>query len=170
MRCNGGGIKGKFYILIIGALLGAPLLPYHISYSGESSWVIEDRVLNVATRLFKAMEERHYKKVWELLTEKSKKEIVELVYKHIKNQGYTKESIEKDFEEGGPIAKAFWDGYLKSFDPKKVLDESRWEKVSFDGDKAKITIKYKKAKLPFYLKMKKENGTWKVGLIETFGV
>jgi len=33
---------------------------------------------------------------------------------------------------------------------------------------AEIVIKYKKSENPFHLKMYKEDGIWKVGLVETF--
>ncbi len=165
--------KSAILAISIGVFSLSPLIPYNISYAYESQRLKEEAVLDAATELFKSMERKRLEKIWQLISEKSKKEIVELVYKNLlKNnvKSYTKQDIEKDFENGGPIAKAFWDGYLKNFDPKKILDESVWEKVKFEGhDKARIKIKYKKAKLPFYLKMYKEDGKWKVGLIESFG-
>ncbi|MGC8677468.1 MAG: hypothetical protein ACP5UF_04540 [Hydrogenobaculum sp.] len=168
-----GSAKNTVLFILIGMFSLASLMPYNISYAQESQRLKEEEVLDTATKLFKAMERKHFKKIWQLISKKSKKDIVELVYKTmLKNnvKTYTKEDIEKDFENGGPIAKAFWDGYLKNFDPKKVLDESRWEKVKFDDNKAKIKIKYKKGKLPFYLKMYKEDKDWKVGLVESFGL
>ncbi|MGC8650706.1 MAG: hypothetical protein ACP5S8_07055 [Hydrogenobaculum sp.] len=168
-----GSAKNTVFFILIGVFSLSPLIPYNISYAQESQRLKEEEVLDTATKLFKAMERKHLKKIWQLISKKSKKDIVELVYKTmLKNnvKTYTKEDIEKDFENGGPIAKAFWDGYLKNFDPKKVLDESRWEKVKFDDNKAKIKIKYKKGKLPFYLKMYKEDNDWKVGLVESFGL
>jgi len=129
-----------------------------------------NKVLGSAEFLFKAMKEKNYPAVWNSLTASSKKEIVDYVYKSAAKSGteYTKEQINIDFGIGGMIAKTYWASYLTAFDPDLVLEQSRWEIGFIKKDKAEIIIQHKKAEKPAVLKMYREEGTWKVGLEETF--
>ncbi|MEM3845192.1 MAG: hypothetical protein QXU98_05770 [Candidatus Parvarchaeota archaeon] len=143
------------------------------SYANYEQREKVDNVLNTANAFFEKMQKHDFADLWNFLSNKSKDKIVTNVYKNLlksKIQGYSENQIRQDFKNDGPIAQSFWTGYLKTFNPNMVLNESVWEKVEFDGKKAKIVIKYKKASEPFYLQMVKENGDWKVGLIETFGI
>jgi len=164
---------GKKFLYILALFLALFLTFPRFASADYAQREKEDAVLNNADECFKAMQNEDFTKVWSLLSSKSKSQIIDSVYKGLLKANitaYTKKDIEQDFSVGGSISKSFWSGYLKNFSPKMVLDESVWEKVEFDGDKAKIVIKYKKATVPFDLKMYKENNEWKVGLIETFGM
>lgn len=163
-------VKKFLYVFILFSLILS--VPY-FAQANYSQREKEDVVLNKADECFQAMQNEDFVKVWSLLSLKSKLQIVDSVYKSLLKANiktYTRKDLEGDFDRGGPISKSFWSGYLKTFSPKMVLDESVWQKVDFDGNKAKIVIKYKKATAPFDLKMYKEDGEWKVGLIETFGM
>lgn len=117
------------------------------------------------------MRARDYPAIWGLLSLKSRESIVGEV---VKESGRTGEGavdvgeIERDFERGGAIARAYWEGYLREFDPKTVLSESRWEMGEVGEDSAEIRITHKRSERPAVLRMVREGGIWKVGLIETF--
>lgn len=130
----------------------------------------QNKVLSSAEFLFKAMKEKNYPAIWSSLTASSKKDIVDTVYKAAVKDGteYSKEQINIDFGIGGLIAKTYWASYLTAFDPATVLEQSRWNIGFIKNEKAEINIQYKKAEKPAILKMYREEGTWKVGLEETF--
>ncbi len=128
---------------------------------------VVDNILTSAESLFKSMKEKNYTQIWELLTTKSKNTIVEDVYKKDKEK-ISKKEIYKDFDTGGPIAQAYWDGFIANFNPDTVLEHSRWKMGPIKSDRAEIIIIYKKSENPADLKMFKEDGSWKVGLVETF--
>lgn len=71
-------------------------------------------------------------------------------------------------KSGGYIAKAYWNGYLKSFNPKIALKYSRWKIKFIRSDSAEIQINYIYSKQTALLKVFKENKEWKFGLIESF--
>ncbi len=79
------------------------------------------------------------------------------------------ELIAEDFNEGGEIASAYWDGYLSIFYPDIALSESQWSINKSNKDVAEINILYKKSQKPAVVKLYRENNIWKVGLEETFG-
>ena len=133
-----------------------------------------DAVLDAAESLFKNMKARDYKGIWQYLSFKSKANIVDATYRVMAKSGKaesmtSKEVIEGDFRAGGPIAKAYWEGYLESFNPDLVLEQSKWEIGNVSGESAEVLISYRKAEQPARLRMYKEGRLWKVGLIETFG-
>ncbi len=78
------------------------------------------------------------------------------------------EAIRNDFVAGGPIARDYWDAFLRRFDPDDALEHSRWEIGSVEKDRAEILLTHHGADHPAKLKMFRENGGWNVGLIETF--
>jgi hypothetical protein len=80
----------------------------------------------------------------------------------------SKDQIKKNFETGGTIAQAYWDSYLDTFDTDMVLEQSRWEMGKIGKGRAQINIIYKKAERPAVIQMFKEEGSWRVGLVETF--
>jgi hypothetical protein len=127
-------------------------------------------ILASAESLFKVMQKKDYAQIWGSLSQKSRDTIVQDTYKALKpNAGdYTEENIGKDFTGGGSLSSAYWNAFLKKFDPIMILEQSRWEMESIKSDKAEIKIIYKKAQSPAILKMFKEDGIWKVGLTETF--
>jgi len=78
------------------------------------------------------------------------------------------EAIRSDFVAGGPIARDYWDAFLRRFDPDVALEHSRWEIGSVKKDRAEILLTHHGATHPATLKMFREDGAWKVGLVETF--
>ncbi len=69
-------------------------------------------VLTSAEATFKAMKEKNYPAIWKTLTAKTKNSAVDAVYKASRKEKveYQKEIIIADFEKGGELAKAYWDG------------------------------------------------------------
>jgi hypothetical protein len=133
-------------------------------------------ILNSADGLFRAMRGKEYKRIWHYLSEDSRKDIVNDTYKAIRKYNasvgvkveHPRELIEDDFLAGGSVAKSYWDGYLTSFSPDMALEESRWEMGPIGEKKAEILIQHKRAELPARIRMFKEGGEWRVGLVETF--
>jgi hypothetical protein len=78
------------------------------------------------------------------------------------------EAVRNDFVAGGPIARDYWDAFLRRFDPDAALEHSRWEIGSARKDRAEILLTHHGADRPAVLKMFIEGGGWKVGLVETF--
>lgn len=143
------------------------LLPYRLVHASETDL---DAVLTSAEALFRAMQHRDYVKVWAGLSGKSRQTIAGDTWNALKSSpgSYTEALVAEDFSKGDVLARAYWDAYLKNFDPVMILDDSTWEMGSLEGDAAKITITYKKASKPATLHMVREGGVWKVGLTESF--
>jgi hypothetical protein len=78
------------------------------------------------------------------------------------------EVVRNDFIAGGPIARDYWDAFLRRFDPDVALEHSRWEIGSVGNDRAEILLTRHGADRPARLKMVLEDGGWKAGLVETF--
>lgn len=78
------------------------------------------------------------------------------------------DAVRRDFVAGGPIARDYWDAFLRRFDPDAALEHSRWEIGSVGKDRAEILLTHHGADRPATLKMFRENGDWKAGLVETF--
>lgn len=116
------------------------------------------------------MKDKDYPKIWMLLTQKSKNTIIDDVYKAEAKAGiqHSKEQINSDFSTGGFLSSQYWNSYIDNFNPEIVLEQSKWEMGKIDRGKAEIIIRYKKSERPAEIKMFKEDGVWKVGLVETF--
>jgi len=128
-------------------------------------------ILHQAEGLFRNMRAHDYPAIWALLSSKSRETIVHDVLKETAGmfRGRVEpEEIRRDFARGGAIARAYWEGYLEEFDPETALSESRWEMGEVGKDTAEIRITHKRSKRPAVLRMVREEGVWKVGLIETF--
>ena len=78
------------------------------------------------------------------------------------------QAVRADFVAGGPIARDYWDAFLLRFDPDAALEHSRWEIGSVGKDRAEILLTHHGADRPATLKMYREDGGWKAGLVETF--
>jgi len=78
------------------------------------------------------------------------------------------EAVRRDFVAGGPIARDYWDAFLRRFDPDAALEHSRWEIGSVGKDRAVILLTHHGADHPATLKIFREDGGWKMGLVETF--
>ena len=127
-------------------------------------------ILNAAESVFQNMSKAAYPTLWSGLTAQSRKSIIRNVRKALGKVGldYAEERIRADFERGEELARGYWTGYLSQFDPKTVLEESKWSMGEVKKDKAEIVIRYKKSGQDAILKMFREGGAWKVGIEETF--
>ncbi len=129
-----------------------------------------NQVLGSAEEFFQSLKDRNFILSWQLLTKKSRDTIINDVYKASRKIGGTtaKEEIGKDFESAGIISLNYWNAFLGSFDPDMVLEESRWEIGFIKPDKAEILITHRRSRVPAVLGLSREDGIWKVGLVETF--
>ena len=127
-------------------------------------------VVSVAESLFTKLKEREHKVVWGLLTEKSRWTIVNDTYQSLPDSAnkYSREQIAAEFESGGLIAASYWRGYLQTFDPDHALNQSSWSMGLLKKERAEIKLLYKRSENPALVKMFKEDGLWKVGLVESF--
>ncbi|MCX5806444.1 MAG: hypothetical protein NT010_10320 [Proteobacteria bacterium] len=160
-------MKIKYIVIFVflSTLLFKPCL-----YAGTLFDSNVESALSSAESLFKMMKSGNYPKIWSLLTQKSKDVIIDDVYKEEKGAGvvHLKENINSDFNNGGNLSKEYWKSFLENFNPDTALEHSKWDTGKFEKDKGEIIIKYRKAENPAVLMMFKEDGKWKVGLVETF--
>ena len=160
---NTNKILATLFALCLALLLAIP------AYAQRDDSEI-NLIITSAESLFTRLKEKDHKAVWGLLTEKSKETIADDTYKGVSKSGgkYSRDDITSDFSRGGPLAEAYWQGYLATFDPDSVLRQSVWRMGMLKKDRAEIILTYKKSEKPAELKMFKEKGRWKVGLVETF--
>jgi hypothetical protein len=135
-------------------------------------------ILARAESLFQSMKRRDYPAIFAALSTKSRETIVaetssalaaaEAPHASAKNPPPGPEAVRSDFIAGGPIARDYWDAFLRRFDPDAALERSRWEIGSVGKDRAEILLTHRGADHPATLKMFLEDGGWKVGLVETF--
>ncbi len=159
------GRKAALFCAIFACLLFLWPLPSPASASET------DRVLESAESAFKAMKQRDYPAIWTNLSEKSRRTIAGDVHKAMRNEDrarYSLEVIKQDFDTGGPVSKEYWEAFLQNFNPDDVLEQSTWEIDYVKKETAEISILYKKSESPARLRMYKEDGRWKTGLVETF--
>lgn len=151
--------------ILMTLLMVALLFPSPARSEGE-----EDRLLDSANGMFEAMRDRDVRTVWAFLSNKSKATIINDVKQASARAGsaYSEDQIALDMQIGGLIARSYWKAFLENFDPRPVLEESRWELGDLKKDRGEIVIWHKKAEWPARLRMYKEGGFWKVGLVETF--
>ncbi len=104
------------------------------------------------------------------MSEESHEKIIDDVYKDSKKMGLgiEKKTIIKDFKSNGAMFSNYWIAFHNNFDPDMILEQSRWEMGFIKKNQAEIIITYKKSENPAILKMFKEGGMWRVGLVETF--
>jgi len=160
--------KTKLVIIIISLLF---LFSNGVSWSFPKNNKEEDAILSAAENLFIYMKKKEYVSVWNSLSDKSKRVIIEDVYKESKKASieYKRDQLLNDFNLGGMLAKAYWDSFTKAFDSNIVLEQCKWEMGKIEINEAEVILKYKKSDKPAILKMYKENNGWKVGLKESFG-
>lgn len=129
-----------------------------------------DDILSAAESVFQAMQKGDYGRLWKGLTAESQRTIIRDVAKALDKSGAAQpeEAIRRDLDAGGEIARGYWTGYLSYFDPKTVLDESKWRLGEVKKDRAEIVLRYRKSQSDSILKLYREEGTWKVGLDESF--
>jgi len=129
-------------------------------------------ILDRAESLFQSMKARDYPAIFAALSAKSRETIISETASALagaaKQAPPDPEALRSDFTAGGPIARDYWDAFLRRFDPDIPLEHSRWEIGSVEKDRAEILITHHRADHPATLKMSREDGDWKVGLVETF--
>ena len=116
------------------------------------------------------MQRGQYTTLWQGLTAGTQRTIVRDVRKALDKEGkaQSEADVRRDMETGGELAREYWSGYLSNFNPKTVLEESRWRMGEIKKDRAEIILRYRKSENDAILKMFREGGVWKVGLDETF--
>ena len=94
------------------------------------------------------------------------------IFKATVNRGSvaSKDHISNDMAMGGATAQVYWRAFLQNFDPDTALEQSKWELGPLKRDRAEIILRYKQSDNPATIKLYRENGSWKVGLVETFWV
>ena len=129
-------------------------------------------ILDRAESLFQSMKSRDYPAIFAALSAKSRETIVAETAAASAAAANASppdtEAVRSDFGAGGPIARDYWDAFLRRFDPDAALEHSRWEIGSVGKDRAEILLTHHRADHPATLKMFREDGDWKVGLVETF--
>jgi hypothetical protein len=146
-------------------------------------------ILARAESLFQSMKSRDYPAIFAALSAKSRETIVAETTSALaaarlappgkptaadapsapaKNPPLDPEAVRRDFVAGGPIARDYWDAFLRRFDPDAALEHSRWQIGSVGKDRAEILLTQHGADHPATLKMFREDGGWKAGLVETF--
>lgn len=147
-------------------------------------------ILAGAESLFLSMKARDYPAIFAALSAKSRERIVaetsSALYAAAKQASPGKpiaaeppsagaripvpgpEAVRGDFIAGGPIARDYWDAFLRRFDPDAALEHSRWEIGSVGKGRAEILLTHHGSERPATLKMFLEDGGWKAGLVETF--
>jgi len=135
-------------------------------------------ILARAESLFQSMKLRDYPAIFAALSAKSRETIVaetssalataETPFALTRDPAPGPEAVRNDFVAGGPIARDYWDAFLRRFDPDAALEHSRWEIASVGKDRAEILLTHHGADHPATLKMFREDGGWKAGLVETF--
>ena len=126
-------------------------------------------ILARAESLFQSMKSRDYPAIFAALSAKSRETIVaETSSALAKAPPPDPDAVRRDFVAGGPIARDYWDAFLRRFDPDAALEHSRWEIGSVGKDRAEILLTHRGADHPATLKMFREDGGWKAGLAETF--
>ena len=163
----GSGFSITFFVFF--ALFFLNLASAKNSYS-DGQGPGKDAVLYPAYSFFESLKNNNYKKAWSLLTSASKSFIVGRIKdSFVKNRVSTgRAEIRKNMKTGGYIARAYWGGFLKSFNPDMLLKYSTWKIKSVGSGSAEIEIKYRYAKAPAFLKEYRQDGGWKFGLTETF--
>jgi hypothetical protein len=130
-----------------------------------------DEVLGRGETFFRLLKEKNYGTLWGYLSKRSQATIIGDTMKNLggaSDVAVRKAEIEKDFSGAGNIARAYWSGFLAVFNPDSVLDESRWTIESVKKESAVIVLRHRKAEAPVQMRMVKEDGLWRIGLVETF--
>ena len=156
-------------LVVFGILLISMISPSHLfAQSLGDEHVIE--LFSVAQKFFRDLQERNYTGLWNAISKGSQKTIVRAIHKEKQNTGRdaTIDSIKKDFEQCRAMCRSFWHAYFAAFDPELALKQSRWDVGFVKKRKAEILITHRDADRPAKLKMFREKGEWKVGLMETF--
>jgi len=181
-------IRGLCYVSLAGFLVLSMCLPARAASPEDHPSV--PAILDRAESLFQSMKARDYPAIFAALSAKSRETIVAETASALaaiskqappgkptaadapstpaKNPAPDPDAVRADFVVGGPIARDYWDAFLRRFDPDAALEHSRWEIGSVGKDQAEILLTHHGAEHPATLRMVLEDGEWKVGLVETF--
>ena len=158
-------------------LVLSPCLPAQAASAQDNPAV--PAILAGAESLFQSMKARDYPAIFAALSAKSRETIVAETSSALAAAGTPSrapanapppgpDAVRSDFVAGGPIAREYWDAFLRRFDPDAALEHSRWVIGSVGKERAEILLTHRGADHPATLKMFLEAGAWKVGLVETF--
>ena len=180
----------RFSLLVVPAAFLALALSLSARAASPEDDPAVPAILAQAESLFQSMKSRAYPAIFAALSAKSRETIVAETASAfataakqtppakatsdntpsapVKASPPDPEAVRRDFVAGGPIARDYWDAFLRRFDPDTALEHSRWEIGSVGKDRAEILLTHKGADHPATLNMFLEDGGWKVGLVETF--
>ncbi len=132
----------------------------------------QDRVLAAAERTFLLLGRKDYRAVWDSISRRSRDAIVQDVLKACRalTVSCDRQELLADFAAGGPAAIVYWENYLANFDPNAVLRDSWWSIGAVRLDEAEIIVRHRDAGREAILRIIREDGAWKMGLEESFGV
>jgi hypothetical protein len=130
----------------------------------------ESRILAAAESFFLALRDGSFDGAWRLLTKKSRERIIDDVFRSMRKEddSVEREDVADDFRENGILFRSYWNSFRAGVDVDSVLDKSRWEMGEVEGNLAVINITYPESSGITRLKLYREQGLWKVGLVETF--
>ncbi|MBI4839008.1 MAG: hypothetical protein HY806_07725 [Nitrospirae bacterium] len=124
----------------------------------------EALIISSAESFFISLKERDFKAAWGLLSEKSRKTIMDEEYGILKGK-INKDDLIKDFNRGGERFLYYWNTYVENFDPDLALKKAVWKMGEIKDDKAVIILHVQG---DAELMMFKQDGRWRVGLVESF--
>lgn len=130
-----------------------------------------NRAVSAAEATFQAMKARDYPGIWGRLTAKSRETVADETFKALAEEGKTgagRDALLADFRDGGPVARSYWDAFLAHFNPDTALAESRWEAAETGTGDVLVLITFKTSDRPAAVRMSREDGAWKFGLVESF--
>ena len=156
------------FIVILLAIL--PLAGSCLHVSKGLNHDAEDRVVETAESFFVDLKERSFDSVWESLSSRSRERIVDDVFRSAKRGSRTlaKSDVEDDFASGGLLFMSYWNSFRAGIDVDSVLDHDIWKVESIDNKEAVVNIIHPESKGLTRFKLFREQGRWKVGLVETF--
>lgn len=155
--------KNKTLCLAFLLLFSAfPLNDFPAAYGEDAG--SEAAILNSAEVFFISLKQADFKAAWERLSDKSRRTIIDEEYGILKEK-INKEDLIKDFESGGERFLYYWNTYVEGFDPDLALKKAVWKMGEIKNDKAVIILHVEG---DAELRMFKEDGKWKVGLVESF--
>lgn len=150
------------------------IIPVSCRTMQEAQLSMDDQgaILSAAENAFIFMKEKRYGDVWESISASSKDAIVGDVLDACKAFHTTcdGEKLRNDFAIGGPDATAYWHHYLEAFAPDSILTESVWKMGRAGAEETEIVVRHKDSDREAVLRVVKEDGVWKLGLEESFGV
>lgn len=129
-------------------------------------------VFSAVEKTFVLMGERKSRELWESISRKSRDGIVNDILRSCEARKIScdGEGLRADFARGGPAATIYWANYLGTFDPNSILKDSTWRLGAVTSREADVVIRHKDAERDAIIKVVKEDGAWKMGLEESFGV